>query len=95
MTLEEYKEYKGNPCAWPGGYQVNALMGDGETLCHKCATTEPEVYEGKNPPYDGEDPCWKFVDTFIHWEGPSDYCAHCNKELPSEYGDPDSCEEED
>ena len=42
MTLEEYKK---NPYAWPGGYQLLALMGDGETLCHKCICEEKEVYD--------------------------------------------------
>jgi len=33
MTLEEYKE---NPYAFPGGYQINAIMDDGEMMCHEC-----------------------------------------------------------
>lgn len=83
------KWYKENPFAWPGGYQLNALMGDGETLCFDCVTTEEEVYEGENPPQDGNDPAWQFVTAEVYWEGPPIQCAHCNKELRSEYGDPD------
>ncbi len=80
---------KANPFAWPGGYTLLALMGDGETLCHKCIVGESEIYEGENPPTDGNDPAWQFVDFYVHWEGGVITCANCNAELKSEYGDPD------
>lgn len=82
------KQYKKNRYTWPGGYQVNAITGDGAMMCHKCATTEKEVYEGKNPPQDGNDLCWQVIGFEVHWEGPPEQCAHCYCELPSEYGDP-------
>ena len=79
MTLKEYQD---NPFAWPGGYQVNALMDDGEVLCHECCSDPVNPVHEDKTLSDG----WQFVDSFIHWEGESLYCAHCNKELESEYG---------
>jgi hypothetical protein len=83
MTLDEYKK---NPYAWPGGYTLLALMGDGEVLCHHCVVNESEVHDMSTTYPEWNDPAWKFEDCFIHWEGDPLFCAHCNKELPSEYG---------
>ena len=91
MKLKEYKE---NPFAFPGGYQLNAIMGDGERMCHTCVTTEDQVFEGENEPFYNEDKDWQFLGVEIYWEGPPIQCANCNKELRSEYGDPDEPENE-
>jgi len=80
MTLEEYKK---NPYAWPGGYQLNAIMDDGEIMCHECVCENEEVHEG------GEKDGWRVEGFEVYWEGPHDTCCHCNKLLESEYGDPD------
>ena len=80
MTLKEFRE---NPFAWPGGYALLALMGDGDVLCHPCVKAESEVHEGHDS---GDDPWWRFEDGFIHWEGDPIICANCNKPLPSEHG---------
>lgn len=79
MTLSEYRK---TSYAWPGGYAILALMNDGEILCFNCVQQE-EIHEG------GDTGEWCFKDTFIHWEGPPLICAHCYKELKSEYGDPE------
>ncbi len=83
MTLDEYYD---TPYAWPGGYQINAIMDDGEYMCHECATTNGEVHEG------GDADGWRIDGFDVYWEGPTAYCCHCNKELPSEYGDPEKGE---
>ena len=57
--------------AWPGGYQILYLDRDNETLCPDCANDEDEVPEAH----------------FIHWEGASEFCAECNAEFESEYGE--------
>jgi hypothetical protein len=81
MTLTDYKK---TPYAWPGGYQINAVMADGGVLCHDCTSTEKQVHEGAtgNP----SDHQWQFVGAEINWEGPDTNCDNCAKELPSEYG---------
>ena len=87
--------------AWPGGYPVLYLMEDGETLCPACANGENGslAYAG-DPPEDPEggrmwqDPQWHIVAQFVHYEGAPEFCAHCNAETPSAYGDPDSPDSE-
>lgn len=32
-----------NPFAWPGGYEIFAIMEDGETLCNKCCEKEQHI----------------------------------------------------
>lgn len=68
----------------PYGNQYSVLYLDfwNETLCAKCAN-RIDVYDDRELPH-----AW-----FIHYEGPSEYCAICNIELPSEYGDPDEEDE--
>jgi hypothetical protein len=78
VTLQEAKE---NPCAWPGGYPIYAILDDGEMLCHDCLLSQP-VHEG------GEADGWRFEGAEVYWEGPNVQCAHCNAELESAYGDP-------
>ncbi len=63
--------------AWPGGYEVAYYWEDGERCCYQCLITED---------FEALDPV-SFAD--IYWEGPTEYCANCNAECTSEYGDPD------
>lgn len=95
MNCKEYKDleyYRKNPYAWPGGYQLNAVMADGEYMCHECICNEDQVFQDDSKVDTDE---WRFIAADIHYEGPSLYCAHCNKELKSEYGDPWEDEEEE
>jgi len=84
MTL---REALATPFAWPGGYHINALMGDGGTLCHDCLGAEAASGNVHTSQCSGDDPAWRFVDGFVHWEGDPIQCDNCNKELPSEYGE--------
>ena len=65
--------------AWPGGYPVLYLDRENETLCPTCANTEDQTPDAE--PLTG----W-----FIHYEGPPEFCAECNGQTESAYGDPDS-----
>lgn len=69
---------KYNWYAWPGGYQLTYYCHDGDELCPDCANEFDE----------------DLVDVGVNWEGPSTFCAHCNREIESEHGDPDAPEEE-
>lgn len=62
------------PRCTDGGDTLVYYDKEGDTLCAACASNPSEPVVA----YD------------ISWEGPSDYCAECNSEIPSSYGDPDS-----
>ena len=66
--------------AWPGGYPLLYLDKDNEVLCAKCATADMAEGDGS----------LSIVGWFIHHEGPSEFCAECNEETESAYGDPDA-----
>lgn len=59
-----------------GGYPIAFLDKDNEILCADCA---------RQAFFDRES-----FDSVILWEGPSEYCAECNREIPTAYGDPDA-----
>jgi hypothetical protein len=75
--------------SFPGGYSINYLMEDGDTLCAPCANGDngSDAYSIADDEREGDG--WRVVAHFVHWEGPEDYCAHCDATLASEYGDPD------
>lgn len=63
-----------------GGYNLVYLIS-GDVYCPECA--ERQVNAGAE------------ATATTLWEGPSTYCGACGKELPTEYGDPDSLEDID
>ena len=71
--------------AWPGGYALVYYTVDGGTLCPDCARMAEA--EGLTAI---DDPQWTLGAASVQWEGPTTVCDHCGKELPTEYGDPDS-----
>ena len=76
--------------AWPGGYPIVYVMGDGETLCAACANGgngSLAVEEGLED--DMPDKSWTIVGAQVHWEGEPEICAHCGDEIPSAYGVPE------
>lgn len=74
--------------AWPGGYPVYYIMGDGGTLCPKCANGEngSAAYLDEEGTTMGTDPQWEICAQEIHWEGEPLICDHCNGEIESAYG---------
>jgi len=71
--------------AFPGGYSIIYYFEDGEPCCAECANglNDSDALEGS------DDSQWNLVGQDIYWEGPTQHCSHCNKELKSEYGNPD------
>jgi hypothetical protein len=61
--------------AWPGGYPMEYITGECDVICHECAR---EAYRN------GE-----HVTGDVYSEGPTQYCAACNREIESAYGDPE------
>jgi hypothetical protein len=85
-ALDEIRDDKGNvPAhAWPGGYPIVYVADDGDVLCADC------VNDPSNPVHEtGDADGWRIDGYMEHLEGPAEHCAHCNKEIPSAYGDPD------
>jgi hypothetical protein len=78
------------PYAWPGGYPILYITGDGGILCPACANGE-NGSEAANPDC-ADDPQWNVTAYDVYWEGPSESCAHCNADIKSAYGDPENKE---
>lgn len=71
---------------FPGGYTRRFIMSDGGILCFDCARKEKASILRST--HDGASDGWRVVACDVLWEGPAEYCAHCNRELATEYGDP-------
>ena len=86
---------------WPGCYPLAYLTGDNETLCAACATRQLASNREDLAAY--LTGCESIADLryyrvaptdtvaawYVHWEGPPDVCADCNREIESAYGDPE------
>lgn len=76
---------------FPGGYSILYLCKDGGTVCADCANSDDFTAEDDSSGQEvNEQLQWILTDAFVRWEGPTEYCDHCNKALESEYGDPES-----
>lgn len=86
VTRHALKDFIRHPFAFPGGYPKALLMGDGETLCSKCAR---ENYRQMREAFRRQG-CWYPEAVFIHYEGRALECGHCGAETESACGDPDA-----
>ena len=71
---------------WPGGYPLFLLCADGEVLCPDCARREWKLV-AQAIRHPGTDKQWEIVAVDVNWEDPDMYCAHCNNNLDSAYGE--------
>ena len=69
---------------WPGGYPLYFIAKDDEALCFDCARSQYYqcAYSIRHKIKDG----WRIVACEINYEDLELYCAHCNKSIPSAYG---------
>lgn len=83
MNLSDLERVNGKlpAFAWPGGYPILYLDRDNSVLCADCATKSLDDAD--------ELPQFKPVDFYVFYEGPSDFCAQCNIEIESAYGEPE------
>lgn len=82
-TLTRDSDGKLSSFIWPGGYALLYLFADGEVCCAACANGE----NGSRATTDASaSEQWRIVESLVYWEGPPETCAHCGKDLPSEYG---------
>jgi hypothetical protein len=71
--------------AWPGGYPTYFLCDDGEALCHDCLSKNRiQVIDAVANKQNGG---WRVVALDINYEDSNCYCANCNKQIESAYGD--------
>jgi hypothetical protein len=85
--LDEIRQSDGSlpAYAWPGGYTIVYVMGDGAVCCADCASGK----NGSEASPHAIDAAWRVVGYQTHDEGPDEHCIHCNTVLASSYGDPD------
>lgn len=93
QILHDVREAVRHPYAWPGGYPIYVYMTDGEMLCRDCVRSN--YREISHATRHKERSGWAAAGVDVYWEGPNMFCAQCNKELESAYGDPDAEEETD
>ena len=91
-TTKDFKKALRTPYAWPGGYEKALYFQDGERICVPCAKENFKLIIDATRDAASSDPryrdSWVFGRVQIYWEGPPESCVQCNKELKSEYGDP-------
>ena len=78
-NLQEF--IRSNGYAWPGGYPCALLMRDGGVIDAQSARENYRLIRR------GDESWWQAEAVFIHWEGPSLYCDHSGREIPSAYGE--------
>lgn len=91
---KQIKDFLKSPFAWPGGYEIRPYFSDGETICIDCFKKEIRNII-QDSLISKLDTGWRIIGFSVNWEGPSEYCVQCGKELPSEYGDPNVENKED
>ena len=85
MTLQVNDKGELDAIAFPGGYSIRYLCNDGDVVCADCANDWLDEGTRSLDGWDGLEPETAFID----WEGQTRQCAHCQKDMPTEYGDPD------
>lgn len=85
-VLREVKRVIREPYAFPGGYAVRLMMHDSEVLCATCTRDNFKAIVRSTLADDRDG--WQASGAFVHWEGQPIACAHCDCDMPSEYGDP-------
>ena len=77
--------------AWPGGYPIFYVTDDGACLCPACANGENGSLASENAnEEDGAHCGWQLEGYIVHYEGPAETCAHCDRLIESAYGDPET-----
>ena len=85
--IEQLKNLIRSPYAWPGGYPLFAIMGDGAALCKDCAETEFKTILSDT--MQGYGASFQVVAIDANWENSDLYCCHCSGAIESAYGDRD------
>jgi hypothetical protein len=89
QVMQSVREFIREPYAFPGGYPKVLIMSDSECLCAKCAKANYRLISKATRHNDRRDE-WHAEGVDLHLEGPPAFCAHCNAETESAYGEPES-----
>ena len=83
FNLNDYRLESGKlmSYAFPGGYPVYYLAGDGEIICPECANENIELVTDK----DNKD--WHIVASDVNYESNDLYCCNCSERIEAAYGD--------
>ena len=70
--------------AWPGGYPLYFIAGDGESLHFKCVKENLYscIYSIRHSSRDG----WDIVGCEVNYEDEEMMCGHCGDKIESAYG---------
>lgn len=86
--LRHVREYARHPYTSLGGYPLILYTTSSDVLCCDCVknnyrqistSTHARAWDG-----------WAASGVDIYYEGPPAYCANCNAEIESAYGDPEA-----
>src|ERR1700722_7796948 len=97
-TLKEVKAAIRQPYAWPGGYPLFAIMGDGEAMSiTACRENWREIVGAHLKTatigrYYARDNSWYVEAIAVNWEDPSLYCVHTGERIESAYAEDDTIE---
>lgn len=85
MNTHELKQaLRNGPYAWPGGYPVYFIAGDGEALSFGAVRANLRLCLGAmRRPGTGED--WRIVAVDVNYEDPDLYCAHTGQPIEAAY----------
>ena len=90
MTVAAFNEALANgPYAWPGGYPLFFVMGDGEAMSFKACEAERERIAAELADTEHGDAEWSPIALKINWEDAALYCVHTNERIESAYADDD------
>lgn len=86
MQTKHFKQFVRNKYAWPGGYPQFMLTGDGEAICHACASKHAKtiIADTRTNARTG----WSCAAVAVNWEDQELHCANCETLIESAY-----CEE--
>lgn len=86
--LEFAQALKRGPIVFPGGYTLRLILTDGEVMCFECAKENAARIRCAAMNHNRFHNGWAPLGFDVLWEGPDEQCCNCNKDLPTEYGDP-------
>jgi hypothetical protein len=77
---------RNGPYAWPGGYPVYCIAADSAPLCFDCVKNNFKLVLGEMRAPSRNDQ-WRVVAIDINYEDTDCWCAHCEKQIESAYGE--------
>jgi hypothetical protein len=83
--LKDVKQAIRQPYAWPGGYPLHIVMGDGGCLCCDCA--KQKFRQIARSTIQGQRDGWNVAGVMINWEDVDLSCDHCGRTIESAYGE--------